>query len=272
MESTLCMAVLLARPATRHTLDALLRPLGDVRPEAGGLVLEAEGIEIAVDPFDQPFPSGTEGEAFAAGAFGAGSTPQSLQRAVDHPWTWRESRMVAPRHQAFVRLLLTSAGAPIPEMMCLTRAAAALGEADGALCVFTPAGEALRSVEAVQDGLRRIGAVPAPVDLWTNTRLASLGPRWQAMDTVGLGPLGHTDLAALFLPDRCTWRAADAFLRNLCLYVLDGGALAGGDGLPGPDGTEWEVRASPTALLPPERPLLQLAAVGGPDLGVVVKG
>ena len=279
MPVTRCMAALFDRPPSLETLDALLRPLGTVRPEADGLVVEVDGAELRVDPFSLPWPGEAERKAqpdleaaFAAGAFGTGTDPLSFQRAVEHPWTCRDARRVAPDHQAFVRLLLPATAASIPEWMLLTRAVAALAPAPGALCVFTPAGESLRSFERVQAALRSLGEAPAPADLWVNTRLLSLGPRWQAMDTVGMAQLGHPDLVALYDTGRTSYRGADAFLRNLCLYLLDGGTLEDGDRLAGPDGEEWEIRASDQPLLPPERPTLQVAALGGPDLGVVTKG
>jgi len=248
-----CMAVLFERAPTLHSLDTLLRPLGAVHTGAGGLALEVDGREVAVEVVARRW----SGEEF--------------QRALDHPWTCRDSRRVAPAHQAFVRLVLPAGDAAIAEWMLLTRTVAALAPAAGALCAFTPAGEALRSFQRVQGGLRSLGSAPAPVDLWVNTRLAALGPRWQAMDTIGMAQLDRTDLVALYETERTSYRAADAFLRNLCLYVLEHD-LGDGDRIPGPDGAEWEVRASGQALLPPERATLQLAAVGGPDLGVVVKG
>ncbi len=279
MSETRCMAALFERPPSLQTLEALLRALGTVRLEADGLVLEADGGEVRVDPFPLPWPGEADlraqpdlEAAFSAGAFGSGTAPQSFQRAVEHPWTCRDARRVAPDHQAFVRLLLPATDAVLPEWMRLTRAVAALAAAPGALCAFTPAGESLRAFHRVQAALHAIGEVPAPADLWVNTRLISLGPRWQAMDTVGMAQLEQPDLVALYDTAKTTYRGADAFLRNLCLYLLDGGALRDGDRLPGPDGEEWEVRASDQALLAPERPTLQLAAVGGPDLGVVAKG
>ena len=69
---------------------------------------------------------------------------------------------------------------------------------------------------------------------------------------------------------RLDYRAADGFLRALCLASLAGPALAQGDRLTGPDGAEWEARASAQPIFPPERATIQLAVVGGPDLGVVV--
>ncbi len=279
MPATRCMAALFARAPTLHTLDALLRPLGALRAEAGGLTLEVDDRALSIDVFARRWPTEADvaadpalAEGFSAGAFGQGTLPQSYARALEHPWTCRDARRAAPGHQAFVRLLLDASDAPIADWMLLTGAVAALASAPGALCAFTPAGEALRSFERVATGLRSIGAAPAPVDLWVNTRLAALGPRWQAMDTIGMAQLERTDLVALYESERTSYRAADALLRNLCLYVLDGGVLTDGDRLPGPDGAPWEVRASEQSLLPPERPMLQLAAVGGPDLGVIVKG
>lgn len=193
------------------------------------------------------------------------------QRALDHPWTWKQSRRVAPNHQAFVWLQAAGSDDAVQDMMVLTRAAAEVAALPGALCLFVPDGEALRPIDRVQSALRQLGTLPAPVDLWVNTRLASLGPRWQAMDTVGMRQLDRPDFEALYDTATCDYRAVDAFLKNLCFHVLDKGALGDGDRLPGPDGSRWEARAAEESLMEPARPVLQLAAEGGPGLPVVTK-
>jgi hypothetical protein len=282
-----CFLVLFARAPSLHALDSHLKALGGLRRDDGppgahwaeggrSLVLDLDGLEIRVDPVKRPWPrvpddvAGDEvlAERFAEGCFGPFAWPESYWRALDHPWTWKESREIATRHQAFVRLRLQRSGepAPIRELMALTRTAAAVMGDYGALCFFAPGGEALRSIEMVQRGLKQIGPTPAPVDLWTNTRLASLGGTRQLMDTVGMSQLGLRDLEAHYSTNRIGYRQVDAFLRNLSLYQVDkGDVLRDGNRLPGPDGTDWEIRAMGRSLLEPWRSVLQLTSVGGPQ-------
>jgi len=282
-----CFLVLFARAPSLHALDSHLRALGKLRRHDGAagahwaeggpsLVLDLHGSEIRVDGVKRPWPripndfAHDEGlaEKFAEGCFGPFTHPESYWRALDHPWTWKESHEIAPRHQAFVRLRLYRSGepAPVSELMALTRAAVAVMGDYGALCFFAPGGEALRAIDTVQRELKQIGPTPAPVDLWTNTRLASYGGTAQIMDTVGMSQLDLPDLQAQYSTNRIGYRQVDAFLRNLCLYLIDkGDVLRDGDRLPGPDGADWEVQAIAQSLLEPWRPVLQLVSAGGPQ-------
>ncbi|MBC8104291.1 MAG: hypothetical protein H7Z41_17080 [Cytophagales bacterium] len=279
---TQAAAILLSRtPSEEEVLQALLlaSPI-EARSTTGGrnwcegqalLVLpflpERNGY-VLVDIVDRPWPDALgESEepeivgAWNAGHFGPLSESGGLRRAATQSWKWKSGRRAPALHVAFLRIRLTyqlgvSAGitrmppggvSPQEELLFLTQIAGALLSLRGALCVFFPAGEALRDAAFVEErlNLHRAGG-PLPLDIWANIRFLPLNDpaTWVVMDTVGMPQLDLPDLEAAFPLDkneRYPPHDVEAFLRNLSLRLLrDGDAsVAGPSSLPGPGGALW---------------------------------
>ena len=222
----------------------------------------------------------------------------ALARATQHAWTFPEAAELVGRHRAFVRV--ATVPAPIPDvgarasapasadgaviaLLSATEIASALCEAPGALCVFNPAGEALRSPEVVRDALRECGArhLP-PLELWANVRIFELGGTdWVVMDTIGMAQLGVGDHEACFAREQYDFEVIDAFLRDTTYSELvshrrmvDGDAVDGPGELHGSralaqvlPGTLATTSARPGSL--PWRGQSVAAGLGSPKRGVL---
>lgn len=181
-----------------------------LRPEQDG--------ELRVESFAAPFPDDAPPDVWAAEPFGPRATRGALARAVQHAWTFADAETLTSRHRAFVRIGAATAAAESPTVTLLaaTELASALCELPGALCVFNPAGEVLRSPDDARASLRDCGAQQLPpLELWANVRIFQLADTgWVVMDTIGMAQLGVTDHEACFASDTYDFEAVDQFLRN----------------------------------------------------------
>lgn len=252
-----------------------------------GFMIELRsGAFGVVDVVDRPWPDDPRaaetipaiGSAWRAGAFGrASATPGALARAADQPWLWDGAASAASGHRAFVRLRTGHAVRdekaekpareepvfedPQYELLSLTELAQALLRLPGALALFVPAGEALRSREQTDAALeRKIGAGAPPFELWTNVRAVALlregDAHWLGLDTVGMAQLKLPDQEAVFAEGREEPEAVEALLRNACLHLVSGGAIAPGSTADDARGRRWRASAARSIVVPP-RPVVR---------------
>lgn len=253
---TQCACVLFERAPGREELERALQgwPVEGYREPAEGdegwalcgpacvVELRRGGFAIA-DLVDRPWPDDPSqahtpalGAAWTAGAFGPRAEPGALARAADQASRWPEGSRVAERHGGFVRLRTGSTrteegrsegGDPQYDLMMLTELAQSVLRLPGALALFVPAGEALRSKADVEAALaRKVGMGPPPFELWSNLRAVSLteeaGVHWVLLDVVGLGQLGLPDHEAIFAEGKEQPAAVESLLRGACLQLLEG--------------------------------------------------
>ncbi|HET8539981.1 MAG TPA: DUF4261 domain-containing protein [Anaeromyxobacter sp.] len=294
---TQCACVLFDRAPPLEDVARVLAPWNvGARPKEGegedawavsgpGYVAPLRSGTIAVvDVLDRPWPSAATAEArpaiasaFDVGAFGPGATPGALARAADQPWLWDQGEAVASGHAGFVRVRtgnvvgeVSTGGAsqepagdrdPTYELRSLTELAQALLRLPGALALFVPAGEALRSREQVDAAMaRKIGVSPPPLELWTNLRAIALlregEVSWLAIDVIGMRQLGLPDQEALFAEGEEEPEAVEALLHDACLHVLSGNRIAAGATADDRRGHRWKMSPA-VGLVAPRRPVLR---------------
>lgn len=260
------------RPATGtpwlFESGALTIPLPD---ESGGVVL--------VDTVPSPFPDGmgaTEDaplfSAWALGTFGPFAWPGALERALQHG---PDKALVKAtrRHQGFVRVLTSySQGQEhspllperydaLLELRCLTDVVTALLALPGALAVFFPGGESLRSpreARQVVEAHRQGGPLPLP--LWCNTRRATLAPTpdWTLVDTVGMEQLDLPDFEACIPRAGRPLGDVEGLLLDMALYALrERRFFDTGHTLTDPGGRRWCARVLAQGLRAPPRPVFR---------------
>jgi hypothetical protein len=286
---TQCLAVLFEAPPTLEQLDAAIAPRALTgRPNEGsgedGWVVSGPGRAFALaggaqafaDVVDRPWPDRVDetpalSPAYASGIFGPAAGPGALARALDQAWAWPEGAAAAGKHRAFVRLRtgcylegeppeLPPEHDPLAELTGLTEVAHALLGLPGALALFAPAGEALRSAHAVAAALQRAPQSPPPIELWTNLRAVALheeeGVRWVLLDVVGLNQLRLPDQEAVFAEGREQTRAVETLLRNAALHLASGRDLP--EETTARDGANrrWHAARS-TAIVAPPRPVVR---------------
>jgi hypothetical protein len=291
---TQCAAVLFDRAPPLEDVERALEPWGvSARSKQGlgeagwavcgpGFVVELRsGVPAIVDVVDRAWPDDAAaaeavpalGAAFRAGVFGPGSTPGALARAMDQPWLWSEGAAVARRHGGFVRLrtghamearearTLAAGHDPVYELTSLTQVAQAVLRLPGALALFVPAGEALRSPDHVDAALaRKVGVGPPAFDLWSNVRAVALlregDVQWLLLDVVGMGQLRLPDQEAIFAEGREEPAAVEALLRNACMHLLLGHPIAPGSTSDDARGRRWRASAARGIVAPP-RPVVR---------------
>ena len=274
-EDELTQALLLACPTEARPTQAgrnwcegdslLVVPF---KPEKNGYLL----VDIVQRPWPDALEDMTEEPdvpvAWQAGHFGPLSYGGCLTQAALQSWKWKSGRRIQEKHVAFLRirltyllgiptsgkdssLALTAIVNPLDELQFLTQISGALLTLRGALCLFFPAGEALRDAAFVEERLHvHRGGGPLPIEVWTNVRfqLVDSSGSWAIMDTVGMAQMDRPDVEAAFPQDkqeRFSPPEVEAFLRNQTLRLLDNpDAFAKPVGLSGPGGVLW--RSSPT--------------------------
>jgi hypothetical protein len=288
-----CACVLFERAPDPRDVEAALEGWNVVGPQAAatgddgwlacgpGFVVELRsGASVIVDLVDRPWPddpgAATDAPAVVAGyrsgLFGPTASPGALARARAQAWAWDGGAQAAERHRALVRLrtvvtLPTDAPAlpadhdPVHELTTLTELAAALLRLRGALALFLPGGEALRSREQVEAAVRRkIGSGSPPIELWSNLRALALGPigdeRWMLVDTVGMGQLRLPDGEAVFVDGQEQVEAIARLLRNASLHLLSGRPVAEGSTAQDGSGRRW-VATHATGALSPARAVVR---------------
>jgi Domain of unknown function (DUF4261) len=253
-----------------------------------GFVVELrKGGAVIADVVDRPWPDDPRAAeetpalaaAWRAGQLGIASAPGALARAREQCWAWAEGAAAAARHRAFVRLrkvvpLRDESGAlpkdhdPVHELATLTEMAAPLLRLPGAIALFFPGGEALRSREQVEEVLqRKVGVGPPPLELWVNLRALGLGEeggaRWVLADTIGMRQLRLPDHEAIFADGREDPEAVAQMLTNACLLTVAGKGIAAGSTADDARGRRWKASQA-TGLLSPERPVVRWVPEGGP--------
>lgn len=298
---TQCAAVLFDAPPVLEQVERALDAwpvAGPQKPAEGddgwiasgpGFIVELrKGGGVIVDVVDRPWPDDpratAESPALAAawrsGLLGIASTPGALARAREQCWAWADGAAVAARHRAFVRLrkvipLRDESGQALPkdhdpvhELSTLTEMASPLLRLPGAVALFFPGGEALRSRDQVEEVLRRkVGVGPPSVELWINLRALGLGQegevRWDLVDTIGMRQLRLPDQEAIFAEGREEPDAVAQLLTNACLHIAAGKGIADGSTADDGRGRRWKA-AQATGLLTPERPVVRWVPEAGP--------
>ena len=291
---TQCASVLFDRAPALEDVEQALEAwtiAGEQQPAPGedgwiacgpGIVIELRtGAAVIVDVIDRPWPddprgaseSATLGAAWRAGIFGPSSSPGALARARMQSWAWNEGAAAAERHGGFVRLRtvvnLSAEGKrelpkdhdPVHELTIITEIAAALLKLPGAAALFLPGGEALRSLEQVEEVLRRkTGIGPPALDLWVNLRGFGLGEhggtRWMVVDVVGMRQLRFPDQEAIFAEGQEEPEAVGPLLMNACFRLVTGKPIPEGSTSDDGRGRRWRASAT-TGVLAPDRPVLR---------------
>lgn len=215
--------------------------------------------------------------AWSMGGFGPGAFPGCLERAGTQCWTWKQASVAVRQHKGFIRLRTTyvaddeTTGVPDDqdlqeELLFLTKMAHALGGVVGVMCLFDPAGEAIRPPQIVDQAMEWLELDDAlPLDLWTNVRVGKLDDEgaWLVMDSVGMQQLGLPDVEVAFPREAFTFEQIDELVRDVLFYLATSGdVITDGDGLDGPDDTTWiAVRFEGGRNLPP-RPVIRLVQDG----------
>lgn len=240
------------------------------KPEKNGYLL----VDIVQRPWPDALEDTTDDSdvpaAWQAGHFGPLSYGGCLAQAALQSWKWKSGRRIQEKHVAFLRirltyllgipnpgkdssLALTTIVNPLDELHFLTQISGALLTLRGALCLFFPAGEALRDAAFVEERLHlHRGGGPPPIEVWTNVRfqLVDSSGGWAIMDTVGMAQMDRPDVEAAFPQDkqeRFSPPEVEAFLRNQTLRLLENpNAFAKPVAVNGPGGAVWR-SASPLA-------------------------
>lgn len=225
---------------------------------------------LVVDLVNRPWPD-SMGEppddlfaAWAMGQFGPFTYPGSLQRALQHSYSWPER---PETHAAFLRLRMTyvigaEGDAPVmpsnydalAELNFATDVALALADLPEALAYFNPSGEVLSFPSRMRELIAHYrGHALPPLDLWTNIRMFAMDDGWTMMDTVGMAQLDLDDLEVVFHRDDVDGNAGAAFLRNASLYVgQHGPTIKDGHTMEG-----YLAQTFPEALVAPPRGVLR---------------
>ena len=243
------------------------------RPDVNGYVL--------VEMLDRPWPDQmgdpkTDPEIFAAwgmGHFGPATWPRALERACQHALTWPEAGSVVAQHQAFIRILCSyvlgaKANAPdaplmpadyrpLPELEFVTRVAAALVSLPDALCYFNPNGECICDAREFAETLSFCtSAKLMPLPLWSNVRfftISEIQPKWNFMDTVGMGQLDAPDHEACFEHGTYEPGAVGNFLQNASAYVVQNGPIIRDGNTMDGAGVRWQAFSVEQGVMTPPR-------------------
>jgi hypothetical protein len=247
------------------------------RPEVNGTV--------TIDVVNRPWPDGMGDPksdpmtfvAWSMGYFGPFAFPGSLQRAIQHAWSWPAAKEIAPTHRAFIRLrasyvsderpdpnapVLPQDYAPVAEMMFLSRLVIALGAVPGVLCYFNVNGEVLRTLDSFRadfEGAREQEKIP--LLLWMNARLFDVDGTIGLIDTVGNSQLDVRDIEAAYPTARYDANTIDYYTRNVTHYLLDlGREIETGEPIDGPNETalSWTSESCGQPLATPPRRTLRL--------------
>jgi hypothetical protein len=243
------------------------------RPEVNGLVV--------VDTVDKPWPDSmgdpkNNPQMFGAwmmGHFGPFTFPDGLSRASQQSWLWEAGKTVPEQQKAFVRIRAGYAFGDVPddtpllpdnydpqaELRFVTDVAAKLLEMPGAVCYFNPSGEVLRDAATLTESLKYADAEGiAPLDAWSNVRLANAEDGWLVMDTVGNEQLDLPDIEVCVRREKnYDLGQVDNFLRNVTAYLLQNGeVIKDGDTMDGL-GTRWTFHERKTGILMPPRRTLR---------------
>lgn len=246
------------------------------RPEVNGKVSVDAVPQLWPDTMGDPKIDPTTFGAWSMGYFGPFTYPNSLARAAQHSWSWKEGRAVAQAHTGFIRIRTSYAfgndpKAPVlpkdyratAEIEFLTTIAVALLQIPGTLCYFNPGGEVLRDKAGLAELLADYQEMQMPpLPVWCNVRFFSLSKEWFLMDTVGNGQLDIPDLEVVYPVAEYEPARMDQYLRDVSAYLLSQGAavLKDGDKIDGPGESDlsWEVMQLDDSAIDPPRPLYRL--------------
>lgn len=285
---TQCATVLFDRPPALDVLERALEGWAVAGPQQaasgddgwaacgpGFVVALRDGGTVIVDVVDRPWPDDAAERsrrpsleaAWRAGLFGPTSAPGALARAKAQAWAWEAAAAACERHRAFVRMRtvvslpadaareLPAGHDPLHELTTLTELAGDVLRLQGALGLFMPGGEALRSPAQVEAVLRRkAGLGPPPIELWLNLRAAGIGQegsrRWLLVDVVGMGQLRLPDGEALFAEGEEAPEAVAPLLHDACLHLLAGRGIAPGSTCDDASARRWEATSAQSVLAP----------------------
>ena len=213
--------------------------LVEYRPEVNGFV--------SIDLVDQVWPDkmgDAKNETTLFGAwsmehFGPFAFPGSLERAMQHCYSWEQGAEVAAQHQSFIRIrmsyvfgvpdnapVLPKDCKPVDELNFITRIVMELLRHPAALCYFNPNGEVLAERAFMEKIIEHYDkAKLPPVDLWANRRMFKFNDGWMMMDTVGMQQLDLDDIETCYRSGSFNPSDIGLFLGNTSLYLTGAGAV-----------------------------------------------
>ncbi|MFL5262516.1 MAG: hypothetical protein ACJ79R_04415 [Anaeromyxobacteraceae bacterium] len=301
---TQCAAVLLDRVPTLEEVERAIGAHWNIAADQSaaqgdggwamcgrGFVVELRsGRAAIVDIMEEPWPDDPRSApeavraAWQGGYFGPSSAPGALARAKKQAWAWEEGVAAADRHRAAVRIrtvITFPEGAPrelpkdhdpIHELTTVTELAGALLKLGGAMALFMPGGEVLRSRQHVEEVLhRKTGLGPPPVDLWVNLRAVGLGEdagvRWLLLDAVGMKQLRLPDQEAVLADGQEEPDAVATLLTNACIHLASGKAIPPGSTSDDGRGRRWRASMATGVLAPPGRTVVRWTPEQSANLG-----
>lgn len=256
------------------------------RPEVNGLVFADVVDQRWPDHMGDPQKDPNLFSAWTMGHFGPIADADSLLRATQQCWGWKEGKAIALTHRGFVRVRPTyvlgaadnAATVPadwnaVTELTYLTKVVEALLQVPGALCYFNPNGEMLRDLKGVQSQLKQAAADDLLlIDLWCNVRIYPFHADWTMMDTVGNGQFNDAtsvtsevrDIEAVFRTKQYVAGEVDGFVRDMTLYLhAEGDVIKDGDTLDGPGNVQWRATLLDQSVAMPPRRVLHIVPMDG---------
>lgn len=250
----------------------------EYRPEVKGIVLVDLYDRVWPDHMGDPQKEANIFMSWVMGAYAPFAYPGNLARAKAQCWGWPEAGALVDSHRACVRIRSSYALGgkdakclpqdydPIDELEFVSRVALALLRHPGAIALFNPGGEVLRSGELLKKQLEFAEEHQLPaLDVWTNVRLFRLNDEWQLMDCVGNGQFDLPDVEVAFR--NADPGGFDPWIRNWTLYLLKNGEVfKEGHTADGPDGTTFRVSLHDNGLSDPPRSTVRFLPVSETNL------
>lgn len=229
-------------------------------------------VDIVAAPFVDDLVASEDAllqAVWQAGGLGPDVANLSLTQARKQCWLWPIAGAALEAHDSFVRFrvswlsddgqALEDSGDrnPIEELTFLTLAVAGvLALKEKAICYFNPNGESLRSGEFVHAALAHHGETgEVPLDVWCNLGLERREDDVIRMRSAGMRQLELPEVAAEFKEGSQVFESVDAFLRDVCAYLLVAGdVIEDGHAVDGPGG-DWRAKKTSAGLIfTPVRP------------------
>lgn len=261
---THALAVLFREGLPLESLHGMLRTvqgLGEIAASGDHVRVDTAAGVVHASTYGAPWPDGDEESLAELGGPAAGLHPGALLRAAGQDALWPGGELAARAHGAFVHLIMAEAtGGPLAQTEALEHLGVALLSHPDALCVFFPAGEALRDGNIIgkirhmskeQDAL--------PLQIWVNGRLADAGMGTRIADLVGLPQVGLSDAEAV-VPEGHGLAPFEVlgFLLDVTHHLAsEGGALEDGVVYDGPGGLRWRATLGADAQVAPPRKLVR---------------
>ncbi len=204
--------------------------------------------------------------AWSMGYFGPFVYPKSLERALLCYNQFKESNAHIPKHQAFIRILMTYTKKqdnpenpdnydPLKELMYMNKITSKLLEHPETLYYFNPNGEVLLNKEQFDNKLLHYQKYNTPpIPIWSNVRRIKLEDNWTLMDSVGAQQLDLCDIEVVFPNDYAPSNHIFEVIMNSILYLINQGlGFNDGETIDGVYGYIWHIGVFEKSLSVPPR-------------------